>query len=605
MAIDLSGLPDQSEPVSQPTSGIDLSGLPDQGNTGTATVGPLEDVQMGQAPQTPADYGAQIGGEPQLSPEQLAGVQQNLENAGGAALDMAKGVPSMLAQIPKYGYEGVKVQTGNESLLDAARSIMHDAVPQGQAMAAGINSPVGSREWDSAALQMAMMGLPALEFLPKGLKVAGELEKPPVQAPEGTVEAPSGPASASEAPVAPETAPPVQEAVKPSSVEPQTATATKSTIEDLRRAVSEGRFDDARDISKAMEADLRPQPQDATIQKPVTEAPKIVSAAIRIDKTGKVYTGASHPSIINDNPALADDFFTNGFVDQNGRFYDKDDATRLTRRLGITAEDLQQGPIATTIPSQDEFAGKLPTEASKAENISGQQPEAADTGQPGMVRPADTGVGGERGYNTEQRPAGTSNRQNTETYGADVVPGGEGADTLQLLDNARADIRSGAVDPYSVLSKTRADGIASPKEYAALAAEHERLVNEAVAKEKAGDPTAPEAAKQASDFANAIQPHKTAASDLMRLFQGDLNYDLSTDFGMEQYMKAEIGRGMKPNEVPKFRQHVQRIRQAEVGSQEAVGRSDIKVQRHYAKVRDIPMEEAAARVKEWLKDCVV
>lgn len=258
------------------------------------------------------------------------------------------------------------------------------------------------------------------------------------------------------------------------------------------------------------------------------------------------------------------------------------------------------------IPSQDEFARELPSQqAGGAENVSGQQRQAADTGKPGVGLPENPALGGERGRAAESGPAGTSNRLNTEIHGEDAVPGGKGVDTTQLLDNARASLRSGAVDPYSVLSRTRANGIANAEEYAALAAEHERLVNDAVAKQKANDPSAPEAAKAAEDFANAIQPHKTAASDLMRLFQGDLNYDLSTPFGMNEYMKAELGRGMKPAEVPKFEHHARNIRQAESNAQQAVGRADVRVRQRYAKVRDIPIEEAAARVKSWLKDCVV
>lgn len=201
--------------------------------------------------------------------------------------------------------------------------------------------------------------------------------------------------------------------------------------------------------------------------------------------------------------------------------------------------------------------------------------------------------------------AGTSNRVFGETYGENVIPGGKGVDTAQLLDDARGSIRSGAVNPYSILSKTRGNGIANPAEYAALAAEHERLVNDAVAKQKSGDPSAQEAADKAENFANAIQPHKTAASDLMRLFQGDLNYDLSTPFGMEQYMKAELGRGMKQSERATFTKKAHEIRREESGMQQAVARADVKVQRHYAKVRDIPMQEAAGRVKEWLKDCMI
>lgn len=282
----------------------------------------------------------------------------------------------------------------------------------------------------------------------------------------------------------------------------------------------------------------------------------------------------------------------------------KASASKFNKEAG--QQPLQPPEGSAKIPSQDEFARELPSQqAGGAENVSGQQRQAADTGKPGVGLPENPGVGGERGRAAESGSAGTSNRVNTATYGEEAVPSGQGVDTTELLDNARASLRSGAVDPYAVLSRTRANGIANAEEYAALAAEHERLVNDAVAKQKANDPTAPEAAKAAEDFANAIQPHKTAASDLMRLFQGDINYDLSTPFGMNEYMKAELGRGMKPSEAPKFEHHSRNIRQAESNAQQAVGRANARVRQRYAKVRDIPIEEAAARVKSWLKDCVV
>ena len=202
--------------------------------------------------------------------------------------------------------------------------------------------------------------------------------------------------------------------------------------------------------------------------------------------------------------------------------------------------------------------------------------------------------------------AGTSNRVFKEAYGEGEVPSGTGVDTEELLDNARTDVASGRVDPYEVLSRTRANNyFATDPEYAALAVEHERLVNEAVRLQKAGDPASVEAAKAANDFANAIQPYKTKASDRMRQFQGDLNYDFSTPFGIDQYMRNELGRGMKESEVPKFGQMSNGIRAAENEVPQAVARADAKVRNHYARVRDIPMEEAASRVRQMLADCVV
>jgi hypothetical protein len=302
------------------------------------------------------------------------------------------------------------------------------------------------------------------------------------------------------------------------------AQVTVPTADDLRQAVSEGRFDDARDIALQMERSAKAPPVD----------------------------------IPNETPQLA--------VEQ---------------------------PNAATRPDTERI-----------------QSGESQTGQSDTAPEQPASVGASRAEGTSDsagQPAGTSNRQNVETYGEDAVPSGTGVDTTELLDNARADIRSGAVNPYNILSKTRDRGIANPEEYAALAAEHERLVNDAVAKQKANDPTAPQAVQAAEDFANAIQPHKTAASDVFRLMQGDLNYDLGTPFGMNEYMKAELGRGMKPSETPKFTRMANDIGRAEGEVPKAVERSDARVRSNprYAKVADIPIEDAAARVKEFLKDCVV
>ncbi len=224
------------------------------------------------------------------------------------------------------------------------------------------------------------------------------------------------------------------------------------------------------------------------------------------------------------------------------------------------------------------------------------------TPQPSTTEPARVAQTGE----TNALPtAGTSNRVNEATYGEGAVPSGKGVDEVQLLDDARSAVSSGRVDPYADLSKTRAKGIANPEEYAALAVEHERLVNDAVAKQKANDPGADEAVKAAEDFANAIQPHKTAASDLFRLFQGEMNYDLSTPFGMEQYMKAELGRGPKPREAVKMKEKAAGIRQAEGNTAQGWNRSNARVRNRMAKTADISIEDAAARVKEWVKECQI
>lgn len=85
------------------------------------------------------------------------------------------------------------------------------------------------------------------------------------------------------------------------------------------------------------------------------EAPKIVKAAIRNESTGEVFTGSSHPEIYDELPVkgfkgIPDDaepnFFTgegwnspeglhDGFVDQFGKFYDREEAALLGNKKGL------------------------------------------------------------------------------------------------------------------------------------------------------------------------------------------------------------------------------------------------------------------------------
>lgn len=197
---------------------------------------------------------------------------------------------------------------------------------------------------------------------------------------------------------------------------------------------------------------------------------------------------------------------------------------------------------------------------------------------------------------------GTSNRIFQEVYG-EAAPVGHGANVDGIAIDAQNLINTGKLDPYNVLSQ-RAPGMASDIEYASLAIEHERLVNEAVRLEKEGSPFADEAARNANDFANAIQPHKTAASNRMRQMQGNLNYDVSTVFGMEQYMKAELDRAPTPQEKAKMTERAQGVRKAQKEAVDALADADRRVQRRYAKVPDITMDEASRIVHDWFKDCL-
>lgn len=538
---DFGFIPDQQ----QPQAPNDFGFVPDA----TATVGPLEDVQGTQAP-------------PAMTPDEMSrtGQTQFEPSTVTAGTEPTKISEALRANIQPMLEHPVDSFTGMFTNWDDVRHLLQQ--PQdiaGPTLKHALGMPVAPQE-EIGSQQFYNTGIGAA--LAAGAMRGGE--KPPSvtdqiresMTPDKPTEAP---VNAPEAPVArPDT-----EAVSPqpgaATGTPVTAKVTVPTMDDLRQALSEGRMDDARDIALQMERATK-QPKPAVDVPPGT--PTVSDAGARPVAEGGAGSDASpergsEPNTQNQAPTASPSVAE----------------PSLNTSDELQASQAQAGQRDTA--SRDESATATVGRAS---------PEAS--------------IG--RG---QDFAAGTSNRQNVETYGKDEVPSGTGVDTGELLDNARTAIRNRSVNPYSVLSKTRDRGIANPEEYAALAAEHERLVNNAVAKEKVGDLTAPEAAQQAKDFANAIQPHKTAASDLFRLFQGDLNYDLGTQFGMDQYMHSELGHGMKPKDVPRFRQMSNDIRGAEGEVPQAVTRSDARVQGRYRNVADIPIQDAAARVREMLKDC--
>jgi hypothetical protein len=162
---------------------------------------------QGQAPQapgnvaqaspdafaSPAAYGAQLGGEPQLSPEQLAVIQQNLVGAAG---DLARGVPGFVESLPGMAYQGAKFAVGGpQEKTQVGLEALKQAIPQGFQEAKDIQSPVGSREWLRGVAQALMLASPAAEgFRPE---IRPEI-KPEVK-PEINAEAPP---TRPEAPVA-------------------------------------------------------------------------------------------------------------------------------------------------------------------------------------------------------------------------------------------------------------------------------------------------------------------------------------------------------------------------------------------------------------------
>jgi hypothetical protein len=579
---------------------------------GTEAVSPI-DSQLSQTlfGQTTASMRPEQLSPPLISPEAAKGIVGQLPAWAGGNTPFGQGVaestagalssfsaPGALAQLPAFAVPGVAETY--------ALNVIHDLPDQGRKLLETANKYGWlSKETGQIATEYGIQDLTAFlagktstaaRFI-KSKPRAGEVPKraanvenlPDRQGPSSETQTISRPAQV-------ETVADIPQASQP---EITTPIVEPSITQDLGKKEA---------VSEPVEA-----------QGPKELSP-IKEAAIRLPD-GTIFTGATH----GDAWAKAGGYngeADSGFITVSGEFLDAREALARAKGTGqVVQEDYEnqrakhgwrrgEQPTPTEMEAESFNAVRRESPSVPEPNEAGAplipaREETAPTSTKNAVTNAERESRNIAPAVEAGETAGTSNRIFEQTYGEEVIPGGTGANTSQLLDNARASIRTGDVDPYSILSATRRNGIANATEYAALAAEHERLVNDAVAKQKANDPSAPEAAKRAEEFANAIQPHKTAASDLMRLFQGELNYDLSTPFGMEQYMKSELGRGMKPSEKPAFEQRALRIRQSENGVAKAIDRSDVKVRRRYSKVRDIPMEEAASRVKEWMKECQV
>lgn len=273
--------------------------------------------------------------------------------------------------------------------------------------------------------------------------------------------------------------------------------------------------------------------------------------------------------------------------------------------LGLTYSGVHLGKLHLF---QDTGEGQKPTSVSVPLNATPEQLRA-------KVEVARNQMAFNPSVPEQSIPKGTSNRAFEETYGKGEVPTGEGIDVGQAYADAKTAIATGKADPYEVLSRTKKYGIARPEEYAILTAESERLRNEASRlqrmsqKDPSLSPMAEEAVQRAKEFDTAIQPHKTAASDLMRLFQDRAEPDLTSEFGMSELMKNEIGREPTNMERPVMQKMAKDIGDLQDASTEKVQQSDARVQKRFKNVKDISFDDAASRVKDLIekatKDCVV
>jgi hypothetical protein len=189
-----------------------------------------------------------------------------------------------------------------------------------------------------------------------------------------------------------------------------------------------------------------------------------------------------------------------------------------------------------------------------------------------------------------------------KVYGEGEIPVGETVSPEDAWDTASARAQSGKAQPYGFVDRAKTGAI-TPEEMGDLIYEHHRLVERAAGLE--GTPGYGEASQVAKDFAqNVLKPAETAWHQKGMVMQIERPVNLNTFTGMDQLMQTELGRGIKPSEAPKFTRMAEDIKNGETEVAKAVERADAKVRARYVKVPDIPIEEAVARVKQMLKDCM-
>jgi len=185
-----------------------------------ATATELTDEQVfGQAPaQTKELSDADVFGSPSPTPEvdkavaktaafagAMAAVKSGLDqypairNAGQAAIEFAKGVPQMAAQLPGMAFQGLKFASGGlQEKAQVAGELLKQAVPMGVQEAKDLQAPVGSQPWFRGMITAGTLAAPGVELF-RDLRAPIEV-KPPIQ--EGVADA-SQVGSAAEVPIQP------------------------------------------------------------------------------------------------------------------------------------------------------------------------------------------------------------------------------------------------------------------------------------------------------------------------------------------------------------------------------------------------------------------
>jgi hypothetical protein len=216
-------------------------------------------------------------------------------------------------------------------------------------------------------------------------------------------------------------------------------------------------------------------------------------------------------------------------------------------------------------------------------------------------------AGGEPVPQAATEPVGGNVAGFEKTYGPGEIPAGETLLPEEAFAKAQARMASGVAKPYSFVARAKTGAI-TPTEMGDLVAEHDRLINEAAARE--GTPEYDGAYQAAKDFAtNILKPAETAWHQKGMVMQIKAPVDYSRLTGFRQAMEKRIGREMTPTEAPAFQEAANDVAKSEGEAQVAQKASIERVQKHFSKTPDVAFEDAASamhkQIEELTRPCIL
>ena len=528
-----------------------------------------------------------------------------LENIAGAVTDVARGVPGMISQIPEQAYQGIKFAAGgSQERVQVLGEALKQAISQGQQIAQDLNAPVGSREFARGAINLGMIGLPAVGELAGEFAIRPSLRDLAPTPERAGIEPPPLPTVPTTEPILPPESGKAPEAVSATAQIQGGGEIPSATQE---RQIQEGyqpKYPGDETIRPPAEAGggggvvpstevrggVAPEAVAPAAEAPIAALPKgvaeITDESGNVSKMNFQVVPAKYGFRVKENGKLRD-----YVVPQPGQTLEQaiQDRYSAGRNLGETADV--------------KFTHAAPPKA--VAPISPEQPRIAPTtGEP---------IEGSVPTSPEVRQqTGISNQRLTEAYGdfAPVATTGKGPGAWKDVGTSRLDNfqKTGAVanDPYSVLTNLR-EGRVPVQQVASdvslLRAEHQRLLEDA--RNSEGTPEYADKSKAALDMANAIKGVAHGpASDVFRALQeyDKPRYDNVTDF--DQALRERIGRESTPEEKAQFGKVANDVKSTRNGAEEAINGAQKRLSRMPKMDFDSATSSIREQIAELTKDCV-